>query len=69
MNEELDERFPEIKMEELPVVIFVDSNHGHDLVTGKLITGIIVFVGRTPITYISKRQSTVQTSTFGAEFV
>ena len=69
IEEELDERLPDVKMEELPVVIFVDSNHGHDLVTGKSITGIIVFVGRTPITYVSKRQSTVQTSTFGAEFV
>ena len=56
-------------MKELDVTIFVESNHGHDLVTGKSITGFILFVGKNPIKYFSKRQTSVQTSTFGAEFV
>jgi len=68
-EEEIDEKIPKPIMKELDVTIFVDSNHGHDLVTGKSITGVIIFVGRTPIKYFSKRQSSVQTSTFGAEFV
>ena len=68
-KEEIDEKLPESKMRELKITIFADSNHGHDLVTGKSITGVIVFVGRTPIKYISKRQASVQTSTFGAEFM
>ena len=68
-KEDIDEKLPPPKMKELDVTIFVDSNHGHDLLTGKSITGVIVFVGRTPIKYFSKRQSSVQTSTFGAEFI
>ena len=56
-------------MKELQISIFVDSNHGHDKITGKSVTGIIVFVGRTPIYWESKRQSSVQTSIFGAEFI
>ena len=68
-EEDIDEKIPKAIMKELDVTIFVDSNHGHDLVTGKSITGVIIFVGRTPIKYFSKRQSSVQTSTFGAEFV
>merc|ERR1712127_158514 len=56
-------------MKDLPTNIFIDSNHGHDRVTGRSITGMISFVGRTPITHSSKRQSSVQTTTFGAEFV
>ena len=67
--EEIDNRLPEPKMKELPITIFVDSDHGHDRVTGKSITGVIVFVGRTPIYWGAKRQSSVQTSTFGAEFI
>ena len=47
----------------------MDSNHGHDLVTGKSITGLIMFVGRTLILWYSKRQGSVQTSTFSAEFI
>ena len=37
--------------------------------TGRSITGMFSFVGRTPITNSAKRQSTVQTTTFGAEFI
>ena len=33
------------------------------------ISGIIRFVGSTPVIWTSKRQTSVQTSTFGAEFV
>ena len=47
----------------------MDSNHGHDLVTGKSITGLIMFVGRTLILWYSKRQGSVQTSTFSEEFI
>ena len=56
-------------MNELPIYIFVDSNHGHDKRTGRSITGMIVSVGRTPIYWCSKRQGAVQTATFGAEFI
>ena len=68
-REEIDDQLPIPKMKELAITIFVDSNHAHDLVTGRSITGMICFVGRKPISYISKRQSAVQTPTFGAEFV
>ena len=68
-SEDEDVRLPEPLMKELAMNIFIDSNHGHDRVTGRSITGMISFVGRTPITHISKRQSSVQTTTFGAEFV
>ena len=56
-------------MKEIPITIMCNSNHGHDWRTGKSISGIIVFVGYTPIYWCSKRQGAEQTSTFGAEFV
>ena len=67
--EEHDDRLPEPRMKELTTNIFVDANHGHDRVTGRSITGLISFVGRTPVYWASKRQSMVQTPTFGAEFI
>jgi hypothetical protein len=67
-NEELDPKFPEPLLKELDVNMFCDSDHGHDKVTGRSITGIICFVGSTPVIWESKRQTCVQTSTFGAEF-
>ena len=67
-KEEVDDRLPAQKMKELDINIFVDSDHGHDRVTGRSITGMIAFVGRTPIFWLSKRQGAVQAATFGAEF-
>ena len=66
--EEIDEKLPIPKMKELSTTILVDSDHGHDRKTGRSITGIISFVGQTPIYWSSKRQGAVQTATFGAEF-
>ena len=48
---------------------FVDANLMHDLVTGRAVTGILHFINQTPIDWYSKRQATVETATFGAEFV
>ena len=69
MKEMVDDKVPTDLIKELAITIFVDSNHGHDLVTGRSVIGVIIFVGRTPVKYYSKRQASVQTSTFGAEFV
>ena len=67
-SEEIDPRFPEALIEEMETNVFVDSDHGHDKVTGRSVTGIIAMIGSTPIQWLSKRQASVQTSTFGAEF-
>ena len=67
--EEENPKLPAAKTKELPVSIIVDSNHGHDKIIRKSSTGIIVFVGRTPMYWESKRQSSIQTTTFKAEFV
>ena len=68
-KEDVDNRLPETRMKELPITIYTDANHGHDQVTGKSITGILVLVGKTPVYWSSKRQASVQTATFGAEFI
>ena len=67
--EDQDTRLPPPIMKELATNICIDSNHGHDQVTGRSITGMISFVGRTPVTHTAKRQSAVQTTTFGAKFI
>ncbi|KAL7573509.1 hypothetical protein ACA910_019825 [Epithemia clementina (nom. ined.)] len=48
---------------------FKDANLMHDLVTGRSVTAILHFINSTPIDWYSKRQSTVETVTFGSEFV
>ena len=48
---------------------FVDSDHAGDKVMRRSQTGIRIFVNRAPILWYSKRQNTVETSTFGSEFI
>jgi hypothetical protein len=48
---------------------FVDADHAANLLTRRSQTGILLFLNRAPIIWYSKRQNTVETSTFGSEFV
>lgn len=48
---------------------YVDANLYHDLVTGRSVTGILHFFNGTPVDWYSKKQATVETATYGSEFV
>ena len=54
-----------------PVVTtcYVDADHAGCRLTRRSHTGILIFVNRAPIIWYSKRQNTVESSTFGSEFV
>ena len=66
--EEIDSRLPEPLIDEIAITAFVDSDHAHDQITRRSITGLLVLVGRTPVFFMSKRQGAIETSTYGAEF-
>ena len=48
---------------------YVDADHARDKLTRKSVTGIVLMLNNTPITWISRRQKTVETSTYGSELV
>ena len=48
---------------------YVDADHAGNLLTRKSNTGIIIFVNNSPIIWYSKRQNTVESSSFGSEFI
>jgi hypothetical protein len=54
-----------------PILIscFVDADHAGNRVTCRSHTGILIFCNRAPIIWFSKWQNTVETSSFGSEFV
>jgi hypothetical protein len=41
----------------------------HDITSGKSVTGILHLVNKTPMDWYSKKQATVETATYGSEFV
>jgi hypothetical protein len=48
---------------------YVDADHAGCKVTRHSQTGIILYVNKAPITWYSKRQNTVESATFGSEFI
>ena len=67
-KEELDPGFPKSFGPILETTILVDSDHAHDQKTRRSLTGLIAFVGSTPVIWMSKRQGSVASSTYAAEF-
>ena len=47
----------------------MDANLNHCLATGKSLTGCLHFVNKTPVDWYSKKEATVETATYGSEFV
>ena len=48
---------------------YVDANLHHDLATGKAVTAVLHFLNQTPIDAYTKRQFTIETATYGSEFL
>jgi hypothetical protein len=48
---------------------YFDANLMHDVLSGKAVTGCVHFANKTPIMWHSKKQSTSETATYGAEFI
>jgi hypothetical protein len=51
-------------VDKMEITVFVDSDHAHDKLTRKSISGIVIFVGRMSVFYSSKRQGEISTSTY-----
>ena len=49
--------------------VFVDSDHAGDQVTRRSRTGFLVYLNNFLIYWTSKKQTTVETSSFGSEFM
>jgi hypothetical protein len=47
----------------------VDANLYHNVLTGRSVTGVLHFLNGTPIDCYSKKQATVESATYGSEFV
>jgi hypothetical protein len=69
VEEEMPPQMPEPLGSSINMTAFVDANHAGNVVTHRSHTGIIIYLQNTPIVWHSRHQNTVETSTFGSEFV
>jgi hypothetical protein len=69
IQEELPSNMPPPRGRTVVHTVFKDANLMHCLVTGRSASGILHLLNKTPIEWFSKRQATVETATYGSEFI
>jgi hypothetical protein len=60
---------PEPRGKEVQITAWVDSDHAGNVVTRRSRTGVLIFCNRSPIVFHSKKQGSIETSSFGSEFI
>src|SRR5210317_1427787 len=53
----------------IQITAYTDSDHAHDVVTRRSVTGVLLFLNNTSVKAIFQRQKTVETFTYGSELV
>jgi hypothetical protein len=67
--EAIPPNMPEPRGKSVSTTCFVDADHAGCKLTRRSHSGVLIFVNRAPILWFSKRQATVESSTFGSESV
>ena len=67
-SEDLPPNAPKARGKPVQMIVFVDSDHAGDLLTRRSRTGVLMFLNRSPILWYSKKQASIEPSTFGSEF-
>lgn len=67
-KDEIPPDMPEPRGKPVQITMFVDASHAANVVTRQSRTGVLIFVNRAPILWFSKKQTTIETSSFGSEF-
>jgi hypothetical protein len=67
-KEDIQSSIPEPRGNEVQMTVFVVADHAGDRITRRSRTGVLIYLNRAPIQWYSKKQNSVETSTFGSEF-
>ena len=68
LEEEMPPNMPKPLGMEMVMRVYVDSDHAGESLTCRSRTGFVVFLNNAPIYWLSKKQTSCETSTFGSEF-
>ena len=67
-RDEIPPDMPEALGKALQQTVFVDASHAANVVTRQSRSGVLIFLNRAPILWYSKKQTSIETSSFGSEF-
>ena len=62
-------KMPEPLGNPVQTLAYVDANHAGNIKTRRSHSGILIYVNQAPIVWYSKRQNTVEASSFGSEYI
>jgi hypothetical protein len=65
-KELLPTNMPQPRGKPIQEIVFVDADHAGDLIIRRSQTGILYYLNRSPIIWYTKKQNSVETSTFGS---
>ena len=68
IKEQMPHDMPEALGKEVEITCFVDSDHAGDIVTRRSRTGVLIYLNKSPIMWLSRKQNSIETSSFGSEF-
>ena len=68
-KEDIPNNIPEPLGLEMVIRAFVYADHAGDHITRRSRTGFLIIVNSAPIYWLSKKQNSVETSSFGSEFL
>ena len=68
-NEELPPNAPKPWGKVVQINCFIDSDHTGDKITRRSHIGILLYINSTPISWYSKKQTTVESATYGSESI
>jgi hypothetical protein len=67
--EQIQTNIPEAFGHSIVTTCYVEADHAGCKATRRLYTGINIYVNKAPIVWFSKHYNTVESSTFGSEFI
>ena len=68
VTEEIPIDMPEPLGKPVQTTCFVDSDHAGDKLSRRSRTGVLIFCNRTPVIWYSKKQTSIESASFGSEF-
>jgi hypothetical protein len=69
ISELIPQDAPDLLGKMVTLTHYVDANLMHDTISRRSVTGILHMINKISLDWYSKKQATVETATYGSEFV
>ena len=68
-KEDIPDNSPEALGKSIQMNVYCDADHAGNIVTQRSQSGILIYANKAPILWFTKKQNTIELSTFGSKFI